>query len=781
MTTLLIILVAVAVLAVGSQIVLKKSSAGSKAADPKSGEPSSASNKKNEAEAVKKKTTKRSSEVNVKNVSIFQPPPEPPLFTGRKEILKKIAAQASMAPVIIGFSGLSGVGKSCLTIPLSKMFKTKYPGASLFVDMQGEQSNPPSAEDIMRRIILKFHPTQPIPANDKQLAKLYRVVLKKQKGILILDNVSGAKQIKMLMPPPSWLCIVTSTKPVLIPKMISVELEPMEFLEAHTLLTRWAPEISPALKDINNICKGVPLSLEVIGKLFAINSTMKPDYFTKKFVEARGKFGEDEKGNFLDGIRAALSLSYQMLPEQTSLVMRKLNVFPGSFTADAASFICEDPKKLSITGLEKYGLIQLNTKTGRYSLHHQVRQFTKPLLKSGDRGMVEKRHATEYMNILETAFNLVEKGGKDAIKGYRLFDLELENIQAGMEWSRKHCEQDKDAARVCSAYTENGATMISNRLSPTECIQWFEAALSAASQLGDKEAEGTHLLNLGQQYVLLKQSQKAIETLRSALAFCKREGNVEGQCIALQQLSQICMINDDHDQLTKFIEEHLELVKSSGTKIEEFKLLVQLTKACTEGKEYNKAVHIGEQAMEIAPINQDKVLLITLLHNLGIGLLETGETGQALEKFEVGVGLSEKTPKSPFLGEMFQLIGETAFKSGDIPDALKSLKRGLEAVQKAKDPKAEGSLMILLAEIHMQSQGEEQAVNYFEGALSLSQKTKDTSLKGRALWSWSQALGKKGSFEEAISRAQKALKIYEDLKQSEANEIRGQIEKWAGS
>jgi tetratricopeptide (TPR) repeat protein len=779
MTTILIIFVLVALLAVGSQIFSKKSSQGKTAKSSNSDKPSSADNKK--IEAVMKKAAKVASKVNVKNVNLFQIPPEPTLFTGRKEILKKIAAQASSSPILIGLSGFAGIGKTCLTIPLSKMFAAKYSGACLFVDMQGDHPNPPAAQDIMRRIILKFHPTQPIPANDKQLAKLYRVALKKQKGILILDNASGAKQIKPLMPPPSWVLIVTTTKPVLIPKMISVELEPMEILEAQTLMTRWAPEISPALKEVNSICKGVPLALEIIGRLFSINSTMKPDYFAKKFVEARKSYGEDEKGNLLDGLRAALSLSYHMLPEQTSLILRKLIVFPGSFTIEAASFICEDPKKLSITGLEKFGLIQLNPKTGRYSMHPQVIQFVKPLLKPADRGMVEKRHATEFMNVLETVSNLVEKGGKDAIKGFRLFDLELENIQAGMEWSRKHCDQDKDAARVCSAYTENGATLISNRLSPSECIQWFEAALAAAGQLEDKEAEGKHLLNLGQQYVLLNQSQKAMETLRSALAFCKREGDVEGQGTALQQMGKVCMIDKDHDQHIKIVEEHLELVKSNGSKIEEFKLLVQLTKACTEIKEFNKAVHIGEQAMEIAPINQDKVLLITLLHSLGKGYLETEETGKALEKFEVGAGLSQKTPNAPLLGELFQLTGETALKSGDIPGALKSLKRGLEAVQKAKDPKAEGTLMIQLAEIHMQSQGEDQAINYFEEALIASQKAKDTSLKGRVLWKWSLALGKKGSVEEAISRAQKALKIYEDLNQPEAKEIHAQIEKWAGS
>ena len=52
-------------------------------------------------------------------------------------------------------------------------------------------------------------------------------------------------------------------------------------------------------------------------------------------------------------------------------------------------------------------------------------------------------------------------------------------------------------------------------------------------------------------------------------------------------------------------------------------------------------------------------------------------------------------------------------------------------------------------------------------------------MEGKTLWVWSQALWKKGNLDEAISRGQKALKIYEELKQSEASDIRAQIEKWS--
>ncbi len=722
-----------------------------------------------------------SSDIGVKSTDLFRPPPEPEFISGRKEEMKKIIAVASARPAIVGISGFSGVGKTCLAITMIGKLSPQFPGNCLFVDMQSDNPNPPSAEDIMRRIILKFHPSQTLPSDNKKLAKLYRAALKAHKGILILDDASNADQVKPLIPPPSWLLMFTSTKPILIPKMTSINLEPLEILDAHTLLNQLAPEISPAIKEIAPICKGISLPLEVIGKLFAINSTMAPDYFAKKFLEERKKFGEDEKGNLIDGVRSALSLCYKMLENKTAIILRKLVVFPGSFTANAASFICEDPKNLSLTGLEKYGLVQYNLNNNRYYLHAQVKNFLKPMLTPGERGVAERRLATEFMNVLESAHYHVEKEGKEALKGLRLFDLELDNIKAGMEWSRRYCAQDKDAAQMCSAYTENGATMISKRLSPSECISWFEAALSAASQLEDKEAERKHLLNLGKQYVLLNQSKKAIDTLERALTLCKKEEDTEGQRDALNNLSRICQINNDYALTTKYLEQNIEMAKAAGDDDDEFKLLVQLTSSCIQNQEYNKAVHAGEQAMGLYELVKDSPLKVSILYNLGKGYLETEEPALALEQLEKGLRLAQKTPNSPFQGELFKLTADAVFKTGDIASALKHLEKGLEAMRKAKNQATEGALMIQIAEIHIHNKNEDRASDYFEEALNLSQLIKDRALEGKALWTWSQALGEKGNLDDAITRAQKALKVFEELNKPEARDIRDKIKEWSGN
>jgi len=222
MTTVITIFIAIALLAALGKIFSKSSSRlpSQQEAPLDTGEPASSPEKsKKNSPAIKKERKKISNKV-IKGETLFHAPPEPPLFTGRKEMQQLILARTTQRPILIGVSGYPGVGKTCLAITLINKFATQFPGNCLFIDMKGEHPAPPSAEDIMRRVILRFHPSQILPADNKNLAKLYRVALKPHKGILILDNAADTKQIKPLAPPSSWLLIVTSIKPILIPSML---------------------------------------------------------------------------------------------------------------------------------------------------------------------------------------------------------------------------------------------------------------------------------------------------------------------------------------------------------------------------------------------------------------------------------------------------------------------------------------------------------------------------------------------------------------------------------
>ena len=92
MTTIIIIIIAVAVLAgLGSKIFLKSSSGLSDQGGmaPARDKSSPVSKKEKTAGFSAEKTLKMSSSIDTSGTMLFRPPPEATLFTGRKELLKK--------------------------------------------------------------------------------------------------------------------------------------------------------------------------------------------------------------------------------------------------------------------------------------------------------------------------------------------------------------------------------------------------------------------------------------------------------------------------------------------------------------------------------------------------------------------------------------------------------------------------------------------------------------------------------------------------------------------
>ncbi|MEK9627900.1 MAG: tetratricopeptide repeat protein [Nitrospinota bacterium] len=717
--------------------------------------------------------------MGVGDIKLYAPPNEPELFIGRKEIFKDVVARTGKPPVMISFSGPQGIGKTTMAVMMIKRFSSQFPGDQVFMDMRGSDPKAPSPFEIMSRIITRFKPNQPLPADTKALTKLYRSILKRQKGILILDNVSGPKQIKPLIPPPSWLFIITSVKTLNLPGFVSIKLDTLDFLDSHNMLTRLCPKLSHAIKDISKICKDVPIALDLTGKLFAINSTMDPEYFANKFRDVKKSLGHGDNETAATGIESSLKFSYSLLPDKAASVLRKLTVFPGSFSAKAESFVCEDNDNLSLVGLVQYGLVEVNENTERFHLHDLVRKYVKPLVSAGEQGMAERRLATEFMNALETVNKLMEKGGKPETKGLMFFDQELDNIKAGQEWSQKNCSKDQDAAKVCSAYTKNGAEIIVKRLQPAETIRWFEAALSAAKQLGDSEAERMHLLSLGPEYNRMKQPQKAMEFMERALSLCKKEGDHQGEKVAIKQLGLAAFALKNYKRAVEFLEQDLKFTEAAGDKVEELNILEKLGTSHNHIGEFQKAVEYGEQAFERAQQSGDKIKQVHLLNMLGETCLGLEEMDKAIDYFENGLDLSQRTKERPLENEITQKLSEIAVNSGDVSKALAYLENGLASARKNKDVQGEGEILMQLGDTHFENKNNDQAAIYFEDALELSKKSGNKELEANALWKISIGLGNEDRFVEASEKANEALMIYEEIQHPDVMTVRTQIRKWS--
>src|SRR5205823_6408067 len=133
-------------------------------------------------------------------------------------------------------------------------------------------------------------------------------------------------------------------------------------------------------------------------------------------------------------LRALIDWSYDLLAEPERALLRRLSVFAGGWTLEAAEAVCvgegvEEWEVLDLlTSLVEKSLVLYGERSGeeRYRLLETVRQYARDrLLEAGDAGVVRERHLEFFLLWAEQ-------------NPYELDQLEGEhdNLRAALEWSQ---------------------------------------------------------------------------------------------------------------------------------------------------------------------------------------------------------------------------------------------------------------------------------------------------------------------------------------------------------
>ena len=94
-------------------------------------------------------------------------------------------------------------------------------------------------------------------------------------------------------------------------------------------------------------------------------------------------------------------------------------------------------------------------------------------------------------------------------------------------------ENNPIVSKLCLAYPDAGAYILSLRQHPKDRIQWLTAAISSAREIGDRRGEGAALGNLGNAYAVLGDARKAIEFYEQHLGIAREIGDRRGEGNAL--------------------------------------------------------------------------------------------------------------------------------------------------------------------------------------------------------------------------------------------------------
>ncbi len=676
--------------------------------------------------------------------AIFQLPPPPADFTGRKDELADLRAAIESGGVhISGLQGQGGVGKTALALKLAEEIAPRFPDAQIYLDLKGVSDKPLTPAEAMSHVIRSFHPESKLPEKETDLAPLYLNVLHGKRALLLMDNAKDAAQVKPLVPPQGCALLVTSRHRFILEGLEPKNLDTLPPDDARRLLLAIAKHRMEDQADtIARLCGYLPLYLrlaasairhrtDITAKEYA--ERLKDENQRLKLLKAKKEwYGKDESAE------ASINLSYALLHPETQQHWRMLAVFPDTFDAPAASSIWEIPNPIRdsnpsrdregavhtdpeptpdrkglvlsepnpppaelLDTLWRFSLLDWNESTQRYRLHDLMRDFARARLTTTEQDAAARCHARHYKDVLAQADALYLKGGESLLLGLALFDLEWTNIQAGQTWAvatMARAPHDPQAAVLCNSFPNAGAYCVALRLYSRERIAWLAAAASAARRLKDRASEGSHLGNLGAAYADLGETRRSIAFFEQRLKIAREIGDRNGEGIALGFLGIAYAQLGETRRSVKFLEQYLAIVREIGNRRGEGIALVNLGIAYADLSETHRAIEFYEQALAI-------------FREIGDRRSEGADLGN--------------------LGTAYKDLGETR-----------------------------------------------RAIAFYEQALAIFREIGDRRGEANALWSTSRALDELGQRQQAIAHAEAALQIFEQIEDPNAAQVKRQLEEW---
>ena len=330
---------------------------------------------------------------------------------------------------------------------------------------------------------------------------------------------------------------------------------------------RLTDENAPVVARLCNRLDGIALAIELAApRLKALSLEQLEARLSERFRILTG--GSRTALPRQQTMRALVDWSYDLLTDDEKTLFRRVAVFAGGWSLDAASAVCSDEKieewavlDLLQSLVDKSMVVaKLSGSEQRYRLLESTRQYAHELLdKSGELEPMQVRHAKWFLEFAKSASSLRETAPS---KTWRALVLpELDNFRVALDWAltEKHdVETGATLAGYLNDYWAYAACDAEGRLRT-------EAALALRGDIASKETIANLWITLYRLQGLATLSwPKVREYAENALALYREIGDVAGVQISLSACAETYIREFQHEVAQKHLDESLMLAERLG-------------------------------------------------------------------------------------------------------------------------------------------------------------------------------------------------------------------------
>jgi predicted ATPase/DNA-binding CsgD family transcriptional regulator len=369
-------------------------------------------------------------------------------------------------------------------------------------------------------------------------------------------------------------------------------------------------------------------------------------------------------------LQATIDWSHNLLPEKERILFRRLAVFMGGFTMEAAEAVCaenglEQNEVLDLLShLVDKSLVAVVERGGetRYRLLETIRQYgLDKLPEFGETASLRRSHRDWYLGFAERAASQVM--GAEQAKWFDRLEGEHDNLRAALAWSLESGEAEK-AARMGVAIWRFWQV----RGYMSEGRRWLERALAGFSEQTSVRAET--LLAAGVLASLQDDYDRAKTLLQESLGVCLELADRQGAGYALCSLGILAHSEGDYQGAVIFFEQSLQLFREVEDRYGRTLALAGLGLTLLYLGNYERASVLCEESLALSRERGDPRSIASALTNLGIAMLERGEDERANVLCEESLALRRKLGHKGGCAHTLIILGRIAMHQGDYDQAI---------------------------------------------------------------------------------------------------------------
>ena len=586
-------------------------------------------------------------------------------FVGRAQEMVEIKRELAMTRLLT-LTGAGGSGKTRLALEVSNDLVGAYPEGVWLVELAGLSEGTLVPQALATALGVQEQ-------SDRSLTDTLVDYLREKKVLLVLDNcehlVDATSRLTstLLDSYPRLTVLATSREALDVAGEINwpvpalsvpgvqyrLTVDELERYESARLFADRAlfveralygssgfalqPDNARAVAEICSRLEGIPLAIELAA---AWVGTLSVEQISERLNNSLRllKSGSQTITLRQRTLRGAMDWSYDLLSEPEQILFRRLSVFAGGWTLEAAEAVGANGNLLQeevlelLWGLVNKSLVLAETKTegtARYRMLEPIRQYSREKLEeNGEANHVQDRHSAFFLSLAEEA------------------EPELSGARQGLWVERMEADHD-NLREALSRFLEAGEGEQGLRFGAAlwrfwfarsylgEGLRWLEQVLAggdpSASPVRVKALEGMGWIT--QWRGDYERGQATYDEMFKLSGELGDKGNI---ATALNGLATGAAQQGDNERARALLQKNLELLReleeegNDATALKRFHALNLLGYlAINEEGDYGRGVTLWEEGLALAREAGDPDRVGTTLSNLGYVAVLQGDNERA--------------------------------------------------------------------------------------------------------------------------------------------------------